>query len=89
MDAPNLKFHEKHKNVGPHMFLEQFSTRKKQQTPIKILRPNPLAKHDPMLILSLSTFWETVQIDLLVPIEIPLSHEKVIFHFKPSGTYVE
>ena len=65
-----------------------FRTLFKKTPPTKIRRPNPSAKNDPMVILSLSTFREKNWFDLLFPIEIPLFHEKSLFHFKPSGIYI-
>ena len=68
-------------NVVPGIF----RTRSEKTPPTKILRPNPLAKNDSMVILSLSTCWGKVRFDWVFAIEIPLFHEKSLSHFKPSG----
>ena len=61
-----------------------------KKTPLaKILRPNLWAKHDPMVILSLSTFRGKVRFDCIFSIEIPLFHGKPLSHVKPSGIYFE
>ena len=60
-----------------------------QTPPKKILGPNPSAKNDPMVILSLSTFRGNVQFVWVFPIDMPLFREKSLFHFKPSGIYFE
>ena len=66
-----------------------FQTRLKKTAPTKTIRPNPSAKHDPMVILSLSMFHKQRLVWLIFPTEIPLFHEQSLFHVKPSGIYFE
>ena len=42
-----------------------------------------------MVIISLSSFHQKVRFDCVFPIEIPLFHENILFHFKLSGAYFE
>ena len=42
-----------------------------------------------MVIISLSVFHQKVRFDCVFPIEIPLFHEKTLFHFKLSRAYLE
>ena len=62
MDPKSAECHEKHKhkNAVPNLF----QTIVKHKTPIRILRPNPSAKNDPMVTLSVSSFRE--KFDLFV-----------------------
>ena len=91
----HIKFHGKSKTYTmsfltfSELFLKAKNEYTKQNkiTPTEILRPNPLAENDPMMILSLSTFQEKHRFDLFFPIEIPRVHEKYLFRFKPSGIY--
>ena len=73
------------KNVVANIFRTLFE----KMSLTKILRPNLWAKHDPMVILSLSTFREKVRFDCIFRIEIPLVHGKQLFHFKQSGMYFQ
>ena len=63
------------KNVAANLFRTLFE----KTTLAKILRLNPWAKNDPVVILSLSTFREKVRFDCIFPIEIPLFHGKPLF----------
>ena len=42
-----------------------------------------------MVIISLSSFHQKVRFDCVFPIEIPLFHEKTLFHFNLSRAYFE